>query len=103
MSLSRRWVWLFSSGPTGLGDPAALAHGWLLPKDLQSTADRIAPRDVALFGGKIQAEQFADDQLGVLQRTVLKVVHPPLGDYRDWATIRAWASSISRSMERVTS
>lgn len=102
LELSRRWVWLFSSGPTGQGDPAALAHGWIFPHALQSVADRIAPRDFAVFGGKIETEQFAE--LNVVQRSLLKVVHPPLGDFRDWTAIRAWASRISRELSlQVTS
>ncbi len=96
MELSLRWTWLFSSGPTGEGDPAALAHGWIFPHALQSVADRIAPRNIAVFGGKIETEQF--EELGLVQRSVLKVIHPPLGDFRDWAAIRAWAESISQAM-----
>lgn len=96
MELSRRWTWLFSSGPTGQGDPLKLAHGWIFPTVLQSVADRIAPRDFAVFGGKIETEQFAE--LNVVQRSVLKVVHPPLGDFRDWDAIRAWADKISSAL-----
>ena len=40
-------VWLFSSGPTGEGDPVELVQGWRFPKKLQPVADRIEPRDTA--------------------------------------------------------
>ena len=39
--LSHRLVWLFSSGPTGKGDPIKLTDGWLFPKALQPIADEL--------------------------------------------------------------
>jgi menaquinone-dependent protoporphyrinogen oxidase len=40
-ALAGRPVWLFSSGPTGEGDPVELLNGWRLPGKLQPIADRI--------------------------------------------------------------
>ena len=45
--LAERPVWLFSSGPTGEGDPVLLGKGWAFPEGLQSIADSIQPRDTA--------------------------------------------------------
>ena len=44
-ALAERPVWLFSSGPTGEGDPVELQDGWTFPGKLQPVADRIHPRD----------------------------------------------------------
>src|SRR4030042_6082232 len=41
--LAQRPVWLFSSGPTGKGDPAQLMKGWRFPRALQAPAHRIPP------------------------------------------------------------
>ncbi|MCK4732225.1 MAG: hypothetical protein KAT65_07180, partial [Methanophagales archaeon] len=43
--LAEQLVWLFSSGPTGEGNPVELTKGWHFPKALQPIADRIQPRD----------------------------------------------------------
>jgi len=50
-ALAERPVWLFSSGPTGEGDPVRLVKGWRFPTSLQPIADRIHARDIAIFHG----------------------------------------------------
>ena len=91
--LSARPVWLFSSGPTGQGDPATLLHGWEFPEALQATAMRIKPRGIALFGGKLDP---AD--LNFLEQSAIKLVHAETGDFRDWTAIRAWAGQILEAL-----
>jgi len=89
-ALADKPVWLFSSGPTGDGDPVELAGGWRFPSALQPVADRIQPRDVALFHG------VADEKkLSRLERWMLKNVKAPSGDFRDWDAITAWSRSIA--------
>src|SRR5688500_14389827 len=39
LELATRPVWLFSSGPTGVGEPVELMHGWRFPEALQQLAD----------------------------------------------------------------
>ena len=56
-ALTGKPVWLFSSGPTGEGDPVELVNGWRLPKGLQPTVDRIQPRDIAVFHGELDMEK----------------------------------------------
>lgn len=51
--LARQMVWLFSSGPTGEGAPIELMQGWQFPGKLQPVADRIQPRDIAVFHGVV--------------------------------------------------
>ena len=55
--LAERQVWLFSSGPTGEGDPVELTKGWRFPKALQPIADRIRPRDIAVFHGDVNMKK----------------------------------------------
>lgn len=93
-ALAQRPVWLFSSGPTGKGDPLELTQGWRFPDALQPVADRIKARDIALFGGA------ADEaKMGRLDRWMLKNVKAPTGDFRDWDAIAAWAMSIAQVLQ----
>jgi menaquinone-dependent protoporphyrinogen oxidase len=88
--LAMRPVWLFSSGPTGEGDPAELMHGWTFPEDQKPIADRIRPRDIVLFGGEIDPAT-----LNLPEKLMMKAVKAPTGDYRDWPAIEGWAATIA--------
>jgi menaquinone-dependent protoporphyrinogen oxidase len=92
-ALAERAVWLFSSGPTGEGDPLELVNGWRLPASLEATVRQIRPRDVALFHGALDRER-----LSLAERLIVKGVKAPLGDYRDWAAIEAWAVAIAHAL-----
>jgi len=93
-ALAEKEVWLFSSGPTGEGDPVELAEGWRFPKSLQSLADRIQPHDIVLFHGALDEED-----LNFIQKWMLKNVSAPLGDFRDWEAITAWAMQIADALK----
>ena len=88
--LVERPVWLFSSGPTGEGDPVALLQDWHFPKALQPIADRLHPRDIAVFHGAVDMKK-----LNLIEKWALKNVKAPPGDFRDWNAISAWADTIS--------
>lgn len=92
--LTERPVWLFSSGPTGEGDPATLMSGWTFPPAQKAIADRIHPRDIVFFGGKIDTEK-----LNFGERLLIKGVKAPVGDYRDWQAIEAWAAEVAETLE----
>lgn len=92
--LAGRDTWIFSSGPTDEGDPEQLSDGWTFPKPLQATIERIAPRDVKLFHGKLDP-----DELGVFERWIVRTVKAPMGDFRDPATIEAWARGIAATLQ----
>jgi menaquinone-dependent protoporphyrinogen oxidase len=51
--LATKPVWVFSSGPTGEGDPVEIMHGWRFPEAQGATLGRIQPKDVTLFHGKL--------------------------------------------------
>jgi menaquinone-dependent protoporphyrinogen oxidase len=92
--LAERLVWLFSSGPPGEGDPVELTDGWRLPRALQPVADRIQPRDIAVFHGVVDGKK-----LGAVERWMIKNVNAPLGDFRDWDAITAWANAIADALK----
>jgi menaquinone-dependent protoporphyrinogen oxidase len=92
--LAEKAVWLYSSGPTGEGDPAELLQGWQFPGKLQPIADRIGPRDITAFQGAVDA-----DKLNFVEKWMLKMVQAPVGDYRDWEAIAAWATGIAGELQ----
>jgi menaquinone-dependent protoporphyrinogen oxidase len=90
-TLTQLPVWLFSSGPTGEGEPVELLEGWRLPVELQPIAERIQPRDIAVFGGYINP-----DKVNFIEKTAVKnIVKKPFGDFRDWNKIVAWANMVA--------
>jgi menaquinone-dependent protoporphyrinogen oxidase len=94
-ALTQRPVWLFSSGPTGEGDPVALMDGWRFPEAQQPIADRIGPRDIVFFHGEIDTEK-----LNLAERLLVKSLRAQVGDFRDWDVIRAWAEGIAAELSR---
>ena len=93
-TLTQLPVWLFSSGPTGEGDPAELFEGWRLPVELQPIAERIQPRDIAVFGGYID-----QGKVNFIEKTAVKnIVKKPFGDFRDWNRIVAWANMVADAL-----
>lgn len=95
--LAERPVWLFSSGPTGEGDPVELVKGWRFPKKVQSFIDSIKPVDVAVFHGAVDMKR-----LNAIERFMLKNVKTPIGDFRDWDAITAWAENIAVELKKQT-
>ena len=93
-ALAERPVWLFSSGPTGEGDPVELMQGWRFPKSLQPVADRIRPRDITVFHGNVDAEK-----LNFIEKGMIRQVKAPFGDFRDWEAIAAWAAAIADALK----
>ncbi len=91
--LAKRPVWLFSSGPTGRGDPVQLMKGWRFPTALQPIADRIRPRDIALFHGVLNMQK-----LNFAEKLLLKAMKAPVGDFRDWEAITSWAEAIANTL-----
>lgn len=89
-ALAGRAVWLFQSGPTGEGDARALLQGWKYPKSLEGAIESITPRDIAVFHGMVDAAK-----LGGFEKMAVQKVEAPLGDFRDWAAIEAWAKGIA--------
>ncbi|MGQ9625402.1 MAG: flavodoxin domain-containing protein [Anaerolineae bacterium] len=96
--LAERMVWLFSIGPTGEGEPVQLTKGWLFPKAQQPIADRIRPRDIAVFHGALDVKR-----LNLIEKMLIKGVKAPLGDFRDWDAITSWAEAIADALKKAAS
>jgi menaquinone-dependent protoporphyrinogen oxidase len=92
--LAEQLVWLFSSGPTGEGDPLELTDGWRFPGALQPIADRIQPSDIAVFHGVVD-----EKKLNMIEKWAIKNVKAPLGDFREWDAITAWAADIAAELK----
>ena len=93
--LADKLVWLFSSGPTGEGNPVELMDGWRFPKSLQPIADRIQPKDIAIFHGAMYIEK-----LSWIEKWMIKKVKAPVGDFRDWDAITSWAKTIADVLKK---
>ncbi len=97
-ALAGKPVWVFSSGPSGEGDPLELVEGQRLPANMQAVVDRIQPREVSVFHGNIDP-----DRISFMEKWAIKnVVKKPLGDYRDWDMIAAWAGRVAAALKGPT-
>ena len=93
-ALSAIPVWLFSSGPTGEGNPKELMNGFTFPEALMPVAKRIAPKDIALFHGELNRSK-----LSIGERALVRMIKAPMGDFRDWDAIAAWAAGIAAALK----
>lgn len=87
--LSELTVWLFSSGPTGTGDPLELTEGWCFPESLRPVIERIQPRGITCFGGKLDLKN-----MNLIEKMMINKVKAPIGDFRNWVAITSWAEAI---------
>ena len=86
-SLRARPVWLFASGPvTDKDDAADAAEG-------RKLLELVGARDARVFPGKLDRHG-----LSFGERTIVRMIKSPWGDYRPWESIREWASSIATSV-----
>ena len=89
--LRARPVWLFSSGPLGAPDPQPVGD----PVDAQSLLQAAGGRGHRVFSGKLDR-----GDLGLGEKVVVSLVRAPAGDFRDWPTVRAWATEIAAALAR---
>lgn len=86
--LLARPVWLFSSGPVGA--PLKPEHDAV---DVSKEMVLTGARGHRLFAGRLDR-----DLLGFAERALVRALHVPAGDYRDWEDIGAWAGSIAEDL-----
>lgn len=91
--LTEKKIWIFSTGPTGQGDPVKLLEGWSFPPSLKPLAERIRPEDITVFHGALNM-----DKLNSIHRYMVKKIKAPVGDYRDWEQVTKWAKNIASSL-----
>jgi menaquinone-dependent protoporphyrinogen oxidase len=85
--LANKKVWVFSTGPTGEGDPVELLKGWKYPEKVTGAIEKIKPVDIKVFHGSLNKAK-----LNKLEQMAVKMVKAPEGDFRDWEKVEEWAS-----------
>ena len=55
---------------------------------------RIRPRDIAVFHGTVDMEK-----LNFIEKSMIKNVKAPIGDFRDWDAITSWAVMIADELK----
>lgn len=91
--LADRAVWLFSSGPLGESGHELPADDAL---DVSSQLAAAQPLEHRIFAGKLDRHQ-----LGFREKTMVAALKAPVGDFRDWTAIRAFAASIAEYLSRL--
>lgn len=94
--LQQKYLWIFSSGPTGEGKPTELLDGLVLPESLETIVDELQPRDVVVFGGKIDLRRLKKNERIIVQDEGI-----PKGDFRNWHAIKFWAQQIADALKTV--
>ena len=102
-ALAERPVWLFSSGPLGTKTTDEQGRDVCtvtVPKEIAEFTESIHPQDHRVFFGALHREK-----LGFAHRLMLKLpVNKdnavfPLGDFRNWNDIEAWAGKIAQALK----
>jgi len=107
--LAGRPVWLFSSGPVGPEVVDKKGRNVLeasVPTEIAEFGKAIHPRGHQVFFGAYDPNQ---KPIGIAERLgegIFKLIPEarealPSGDFRDWATIDAWAGKIARELTTV--
>jgi menaquinone-dependent protoporphyrinogen oxidase len=87
-ALRARPVWLFSSGP--IGEPPFPPDE---PHDAGPVGQVTGARGHRVFPGRLDK-----GLLGFGERAMVTAMRAPLGDFRDWAAVRAWADAIAAEL-----
>jgi hypothetical protein len=87
-ALRSRPVWLMSSGP--IGEPPFSPDE---PHDAGPIASTVGAREHRVFPGRLDKHL-----LGIGERAMVTAMRAPVGDFRDWAAVRAWAEVIAQEM-----
>ena len=100
--LATRPVWLFSSGPVGPDRVDQKGRDQLeaaRPREFTEFAASIHPRDERVFFGAYDPGREGGT---VAERLLMRVPAirdaMPIGDFRDWSAIEAWASDIAHQL-----
>ena len=86
--LRQRPVWLFSSGP--IGEPPFPPDE---PHDVAALLQLTGARGHRVFPGRLDKAR-----LGFGERAMVTAMRAPLGDFRDWDEIRAWADGLAAEL-----
>jgi menaquinone-dependent protoporphyrinogen oxidase len=92
--LAGQRVWIFSTGPSGKGDPVELLKGERAGVNVKAIIERIKPRGTAVFHGYLN-----EKKMNLFEKWIVKRVGGGLGDFRDWDMITAWAKKVAGEMK----
>ena len=84
-------VWMFSSGPVGPQERPAPAT-----TRIHALLEQVEPLDYQVFSGAVDRSV-----LNLRERSIVRMVGAPEGDYRDWDAVRAWARAIADTLDAV--
>jgi menaquinone-dependent protoporphyrinogen oxidase len=87
--LSKRPVWLFSSGP--IGEPPKPTED---PVDVTPIMEATGARQHFIFSGKLDRKT-----LNFGEKAIVAAFKAPDGDFRDWDEIREWAIGIVEELK----
>jgi menaquinone-dependent protoporphyrinogen oxidase len=89
-ALMSRPVWLFSSGP--VGDP---------PKPDEDPVDAAwVVRETGAVEHRVFAGMLDRGRLSFAEKAIVMALRAPVGDFRDWDDIRAWAGKVAERLGR---
>jgi menaquinone-dependent protoporphyrinogen oxidase len=91
-ALRERPVWLFSSGP--IGSPPFPPDE---PHDVHPLTQLVGARGHQVFAGRLDKEL-----LSFGERAMVTAMRAPLGDFRDWDAVRAWAAQVAGELRGLT-
>jgi menaquinone-dependent protoporphyrinogen oxidase len=101
-TLAGKPVWLFSSGPLGtepLDEEGRDQKVASVPKEIPELREAVNARDHQVFFGAYHPDQKPH---GLAERFVRLMPAArdamPVGDFRDWPEIEAWAAEIAREL-----
>lgn len=90
--LSQRPVWLFSSGPLG---PAGHLIPPSEPADVPVVLRLTRARGHRMFGGRLEMRHLRFDE-----RALIRTIHAPEEDRRDWAAVDRFAAELAEDLLR---
>jgi menaquinone-dependent protoporphyrinogen oxidase len=104
--LSKRPVWLFSSGPTGKERMNAKGQDLLDPSvsgphDLEKIEKGLSVKEHRIFFGAFDPKDLDFFSRQFFKSKAVREA-TPIGDFRDWQEIAAWAASIAISLKAIT-
>ncbi len=101
-ALSEKPVWLFSSGPLGIDDVDAKGRDVFeasRPREWADLPDLVGARGTKVFRGAWDSEApvigFGERLMHLIPKAKTSV---PVGDFREWAEIDAWADGIASAL-----
>jgi menaquinone-dependent protoporphyrinogen oxidase len=92
--LTGRRVWVFSTGPSGKGDPVELLKGERTGVNVKQIISRIKPRDTAVFHGNLNIKN-----MNFFEKWIVKRVGGGFGDFRDWDMVNDWAKKVAAEIK----